>query len=114
MQLCPCCCIMLLRFYGLAVMLCLALVGYRQRTLYCEGVTLQIARTTCSTCCGCLQPVVHCCCCIRSTARQLLFWLGNEYLHVTVKGLATVGSPKPIVPGILHMCITVIHVYNEG
>ena len=36
-KLCRCCCILLLRFYGWAVMLlCQALVGYRQHMWYCE------------------------------------------------------------------------------
>src|SRR4029434_629030 len=56
-QLCCCCCILLLRFYGWAVMLlCFALVGYRQHMLYCEGVPLQIPGTTCGA-------GARCCCC---------------------------------------------------
>ena len=61
-QLCCCCCILVLRFYGWAVMLmCLEVVGYRQRMLYCEGGPLWILGTTCSAHCSCHQPVVRCC-----------------------------------------------------
>ena len=45
------------------MLLCLALVCYRQRMWFCEGVPLRIPGTTCGLCCGCLQAVV-CCCCI--------------------------------------------------
>lgn len=47
--------------YGWAVMLGSAVVGYRQRMLYCQGGLLGIPGTICGTCCGCHQPVVGCC-----------------------------------------------------
>ena len=47
-QLCCCCCILLLSFCVWAVMLlCLAVVGYRQCMLYCEGGLLRVPDTKC-------------------------------------------------------------------
>ena len=43
----------------LAILLCLAVVGYRQHMLYCEGGPLWIPGTAYDTCCSCCQPVVH-------------------------------------------------------
>src|SRR4029434_4047752 len=56
-QLCYCCCILFLRFYDLAVMLmCLALVGYRQRmwqhAMCVVAVTIQLCFGIVSCCAG--------------------------------------------------------------
>ena len=90
-----------LRFYGWVVMLCLALVGYRQRMLYCRrayrsrvkhvaraaAVTSQLCVTVLSCCSGSMVGLLVYC----------LGWaVGYEYLHVTVRWLATVGSPQSI------------------
>ena len=63
---CCCCCILLLRFYGwAAILLCLAVVGYRQRMLYREGGPFYRSRVQyAARVCGCNQPVVCCCWCI--------------------------------------------------
>ena len=45
------------------MLLCLAVAGYRQRMLNCEGGPLRILGATCGECFGCHQPV-ECCCCI--------------------------------------------------
>ena len=58
----PIACRHIIYLFLLAMLLCLAAVGYRQRMLYREGVLLRIPGTACSVCCGCRQPVVHCYC----------------------------------------------------
>src|SRR4029434_7101339 len=46
------------------MLLCLAVLRYRQRMLDCEGEPLPSLGTTCDAFCSFHQPVVGCCCCI--------------------------------------------------
>ena len=83
---------------------CLAVLGYRQHVLFCEGKPLWTLAVISQLC------VVVSCCYIFGWAVVILVRLvvGYEYLHVTARGLAAVGSPQQLTQGIYHLFLRII------
>ena len=91
------------------MLLCLRLVGYGLRMLYCERLPLQIPGTTRGACCSCLQPVVLYCCfriygwaaviLVRLLAMSTCMWQWEDWLL----------CPQPIAQEILHIFLCICH-----